>query len=64
MTKRSFSKDSYECERDARQVRYGRYESPVAFAAKCMEARGYSYIYSSTLTPEAVARIRAQWNDQ
>lgn len=33
--------DMYECERDARQVRYGRYEDPMGFFVRCMAARGW-----------------------
>lgn len=64
MTSRMYAKDSYECERDARQVRYDRYESPVPFAIRCMEARGWAYVPANSLTPATVARIRNQWNDQ
>lgn len=63
MTARSYAKDSYECERDARQVRYGRYEDPTGFAIRCMAARGWSYVPAAMITPEAKARIQAQWND-
>lgn len=63
MTSRSYAKDTYECERDARQVRYGRYEDPMAFAVRCMNARGWSYVAASAITPQAKARIQAQWND-
>lgn len=34
--------DMYPCERDARQVRYGRYEDPMAFFVRCMAARGWT----------------------
>lgn len=64
MTQRSYAKDSYECEKDARQVRYGRYESAVDFAVRCMQARGWAYVPASVLTPQTVQRIREQWNDQ
>lgn len=64
MTRQTYQKDSYECERDARQSRYGKYESAIDFAVRCMAARGYRYTQASVLTPEAVQRIKAQWNDQ
>lgn len=34
--------DMYECERDARQVRYGQYESPMGFFVRCMAARRWT----------------------
>lgn len=64
MNARNYSKDTYECERDARQVRYGRYEDPTGFVIRCMNARGWAYVPASSITPQAKARIQAQWNDQ
>lgn len=64
MTRQTYQKDSYECEKDARQSRYGKYESAIDFAVRCMEAKGYRYTQASVLTPETVQRIKAQWNDQ
>jgi hypothetical protein len=36
-----FKTDSYECERDSRQVTYRRGESRTAFFNRCMDARGW-----------------------
>ena len=40
-TRADYKKDSYECERDMRQVNYGRGDSPRGFYNRCMEARGW-----------------------
>jgi hypothetical protein len=64
MTLRAYQRDGYECEKDVRQVNYDRGESAIPFLRRCMAAKGYAWIPFSTLTPETVARIRAQWNDQ
>lgn len=64
ITARTYNRDGYECEKDVRQVKYDPGESAIPFLRRCMAAKGYTWMPLSTLTPETLARLRAQWNDQ
>jgi hypothetical protein len=65
MTRLTLQKDSYDCEKETRQINFGRDENQAnawRFGVRCMEARGYSYVLKSSFTPEVLARLKVQWN--